>query len=120
MALKPRVRLPISAFRKNKKKKELDISRRSDFHGSDDEVPALTEAVSADEEAHCRGLQSLIRFVRVGSDLFPVLSDLKPGKKEEILFHTADVREDLVADFRELLTRLVFHRSVQFVSSGPA
>lgn len=119
MALKPRVRLPISAFRK-KKKKELDISRISDFHGSDDEVPTLTASVSADEEAHCRGLQSLIRFVRVGSDLFPVLSDLKPGKKEEILFHTADVREDLVADFRELLTRLVFHRSVQFVSSGPA
>lgn len=101
------------------KKKELDISRRSDFHGSDDEVPTLTTPVSADE-AHCRGLQPLIRFVRVGSDLFPVLSDLKPGKKEEILFHTADVREDLVADFRELLTRLVFHRSVQFVSSGPA
>lgn len=83
-------------------------------------MPTLTALVSADEEAHCRGLQPLIRFVRVGSDLFPVLSDLKPGKKEEISFHTADVREDLVADFRELLTRLVFHRSAQFVSSGPA
>lgn len=88
-----------------KKKKENRHQPVSHYDGSDDEVQTLTVPVNS--WGWGSSFQPLIYFVSVRSSLFPILSDLKPGRLEKISFHTSNVRR-VLGWLRELLTHLLF------------